>query len=208
MSEPFTRITSLVIPLPINNIDTDQIIPARYLKGTDKRGLAEGLFASWRYLPDGSPNPDFPLNQEIYRGCRILLAGENFGCGSSREHAVWALVQWGLRAVISSSFGDIFRNNALKNGLLPVEINPSSHTLLLALAKENTPLTVTIDLESQSVSLPNGAKTSFPIDPFSKRCLLAGVDELGYLLQCETQISAFESHRQGNYFAGLNGFLR
>lgn len=195
MSQPFTCLTSRLIPLPINNVDTDQIIPARYLKVTDKSGLAEGLFAGWRYLPSGEPNPEFPLNQAIYQDSQILLAGENFGCGSSREHAVWALMQWGLRAVISSSFGDIFRNNALKNGLLPVELDRSSHALLLDWASENSPSDVTIDLESRSLNLPNGMTLSFAIDPFSKRCLLAGVDELGYLLQCEAQIRAFERKR-------------
>jgi 3-isopropylmalate/(R)-2-methylmalate dehydratase small subunit len=190
--KPFTTLTSCLIPLAYDDIDTDQIIPARYLKVTDKAGLAEGLFAGWRYLPGGQPNPEFPFNQAVYQGCQILLTGDNFGCGSSREHAPWALVGWGIRSVISTSFADIFQNNALKNGLLPVKIDPVTHRTLFQLAAVKTPIEVTIDLANQELYLPGGTATSFPIDPFNKICLLEGVDSLGYLLKQEAHITAFE----------------
>jgi 3-isopropylmalate/(R)-2-methylmalate dehydratase small subunit len=190
--KPFKTLTSRTIPLPRNDIDTDQIIPARYLKVTDKSGLAEGLFSSWRYLPDGSPNPDFPLNYPEYQGAQILVAGDNFGCGSSREHAPWALAGWGIRAVISTSFADIFRNNALKNGLLPVIVDEKTQKVLLELAEDNPSAQVEIDLAAQRLTLQDGSMASFPIDPFSKTCLLEGVDQLGYLLKHEAQIAAYE----------------
>ncbi len=190
--KPFTTLTSGLIPLANNDIDTDQIIPARYLKVTDKAGLAEGLFYGWRYLPGGQPNPDFPFNQAFYQGCQILLAGDNFGCGSSREHAPWALAGWGIRAVISTSFADIFQNNALKNGLLPVKIDPETHRTLFRLAASEATVEVTIDLAKQKLFLPGGEAASFPIDPFNKLCLLEGVDSLGYLLKQEAQIAAYE----------------
>ncbi len=173
-------------------MDTDQIIPARYLKVTDKNGLAEGLFYGWRYRADGSPDPAFPLNQPEYQGCQVLLAGDNFGCGSSREHAPWALAGWGIRAVISTSFADIFRNNALKNGLLPVIVEPAAHQRLARLAGGPQPAAVTIDLGEQTLLLPDGSKARFPIDPFSKLCLLEGVDPLGYLLKNEAHIRRYE----------------
>jgi 3-isopropylmalate/(R)-2-methylmalate dehydratase small subunit len=188
----FIRLTSRVVPLPIDNIDTDQIIPAQFLKVTDKSGLAEALFYSWRYHPDGRPNEAFVLNQPQAQGAQILLAGDNFGCGSSREHAPWALIAWGFRAVISSSFADIFRNNALKNGLLPVKVEPAILNTLFNLLKEQPQAEFTIDLASQTLSYPGG-QTEFPIDPFSKTCLLEGVDELGYLLRFLPQIEAFET---------------
>jgi len=190
--KPFETLTSSIIPLPRNDIDTDQIIPARYLKVTDKTGLAEGLFSSWRYLPNGEPDPDFPLNRLEYQGAQILVAGDNFGCGSSREHAPWALVGWGIRAVISTSFADIFRNNALKNGLLPVIVDATTQNTLFELAEESSLAQVEIDLASQRLTLPGGSTASFPIDPFSKTCLLEGVDQLGYLLKHEEQIAAYE----------------
>lgn len=190
--EPFQIFTSRLIPLPNNDVDTDQIIPARYLKVTDKAGLAEGLFAGWRYLPDGSQNPEFPLNRVECQSARILLAGDNFGCGSSREHAPWALLGAGIRAVISTSFADIFRNNAIKNGLLPVEVDAETHRELFRLVAVEPGTQVVIDLAAQTLALPNGHLAKFPIDPFSKTCLLQGVDQLGYLLKHEAQISAFE----------------
>jgi 3-isopropylmalate/(R)-2-methylmalate dehydratase small subunit len=197
--QTFNRLTSRMIPLPLDDVDTDQIIPARYLKTIGKDGLREGLFASWRYQEDGSPIPEFPLNQPVYRDCQILLAGHNFGCGSSREHAPWALLDWGIRAVVSTSFADIFRNNALKNGLLPVEVDAQTHRHLLDLtarAKQDgqngSVMEVRIDLESQSIRLPGGHSASFPIDPFSKTCLLEGLEPLDYLLRLEEHISAFE----------------
>ncbi|HSF81933.1 MAG TPA: 3-isopropylmalate dehydratase small subunit [Anaerolineales bacterium] len=190
--EPFHTLTSHVIPLPNHDIDTDQIIPARYLKATDKEGLVSGLFADWRYQADGSLNPDFALNRPESQDAQILLAGDNFGCGSSREHAPWALVGWGIRAVISSSFADIFRNNALKNGLLPVAIGTAEHNRLFDLVAAGPYSQVTIDLAAQLLYLPDGSQINFPIDPFSKACLLDGLDQLGYLLQHQEQIAAYE----------------
>ena len=189
----FTILTSRVVVLPIPDIDTDQIIPARYLKATDKKGMGEGLFADWRFDADGTPRPDFVLNQPSARQAQILLAGNNFGCGSSREHAPWALTGFGFRAVISTSFADIFRNNALKNCLLPVTVDAKTHQDLLDLLAEIPQAEITIDLAAQRVSLPGGQSFSFPIDPFSKDCLLRGVDELGYLLSFEKQIAEYES---------------
>lgn len=197
--QPFGNLKSKVIPLPHNDIDTDQIIPARYLKVTDKSGLAEGLFSGWRYRPDGSPEPEFPLNQDRYRGAQILLAGDNFGCGSSREHAPWALTGWGIRAVISTSFADIFRSNALKNGLLPVVVDDRTHRQLFSLAAEDPDAQVTIDLRRQELRLPDGEAAGFPIDSFSKTCILEGIDQLGYLLKHEAQILAYEqTHQRGD----------
>ena len=193
--EPFHKITSRVIPLPHDNVDTDQIIPARYLKVTDKSGLAEGLFSGWRYLPDGKPDPQFPINFPEYQGAKILLAGDNFGCGSSREHAPWALVGWGIRAVISTSFADIFRNNALKNGLLPVVVDKRIHTELFALVAADYLAQVSIDLEEQVLVLPEGSTINFAIDNFSRYCLLEGVDQLGYLLNHDVQITNYEKTR-------------
>jgi len=190
--QPFTKLTSKVIPLSQNNIDTDQIIPARYLKVTDKKGLVEGLFSGWCYQEDGQPDPEFPLNQEIYQDAQILAAGDNFGCGSSREHAPWALVGWGIRAVISTSFADIFSNNALKNGLLTVTVDTEVHSKIFNLISTNPGLQVTIDLPSQTLTLPGGNPHTFPIDPFSKTCLIEGVDQLGYLLKQEPRITRFE----------------
>lgn len=187
----FTSLTSRVVLVPINDIDTDQIIPAQYLKVTDKNGLANALFSNWRYLPDGSPNPDFVLNQPQSAGAQILLVGDNFGCGSSREHAPWALTGYGFRAVISTSFADIFRNNALKNGLLPVIVDEPTHQRLFDLVRENPRVELTIDLASQTLSYPGGSAT-FPIDPFNKTCLLNGVDELGYIMGFEKEIADYE----------------
>ncbi len=189
----FTTLTARALPLPVDNIDTDQIIPARYLKTTDKSGLGSGLFADWRYQADGSPRPDFPLNDERYTGAQILVAGDNFACGSSREHAPWALADYGFRAVISTSFADIFRNNSLKNGLLPIILEPGAHAAILRMVTEDPACELTIDLASQQVHLPDGSQVSFPIDAFSKQCLLNGIDELGYLLSFEEQIASFEA---------------
>ena len=193
--EPFHKITSRVIPLPHDNVDTDQIIPARYLKVTDKSGLAEGLFSGWRYLADGKPDPQFPINLPEYQGAKIILAGDNFGCGSSREHAPWAMVGWGIRAVISTSFADIFRSNALKNGLLPVVVDKRIHTDLFALVTADQQAQVSIDLEEQEMLLPTGSTINFAIDSFSRYCLLEGVDQLGYLLNHDEQITHYEKMR-------------
>lgn len=190
--QPFTTITSTVIPLPHNNIDTDQIIPAQYLKVTTKDGLVEGLFSGWRYQSDGKPDPEFPLNRAEYQKAQILVAGDNFGCGSSREHAPWALIGWGIRAVVSTSFADIFRNNALKNGLLTIAIDSETHQKIIKQVEKDPKLQVTINLADQTLTLPGGNTTTFPIDPFNKKCLLEGVDQMGYLINRETQILNYE----------------
>lgn len=191
--EKFITITSHVVSLPLDNVDTDQIIPARYLRVTDKLGLGEGLFADWRYHPDGETNPEFMLNRQESKGASILLAGSNFGCGSSREHAPWALLGWGFRAVIATSFADIFRNNALKNGLLPVEIEAVTHDELLRRLEADPIMKVSIDLPSQTLEVAYGYHVFFPIDAFSKRCLLEGTDQLGYLMSFAEEIEAYES---------------
>jgi 3-isopropylmalate/(R)-2-methylmalate dehydratase small subunit len=188
----FETLTSRVVCLPVNNIDTDQIIPARFLKTTDKAGLGASLFADWRYREDGSPIPEFVLNQPESQGAQILLAGDNFGCGSSREHAPWALAGYGFRAVISTSFADIFYNNALKNSLLPVAIEPEAYRRLLGLLAKSSQAELCIDLAQQKVILPDGSEIGFPIDAFAKTCLLNGVDELGYLLGLVEKIQAYE----------------
>jgi 3-isopropylmalate/(R)-2-methylmalate dehydratase small subunit len=193
----FTQLTSRIVPLPVDNIDTDQIIPARFLKATDKKGMGDNLFADWRYNTDGSPKADFVLNKPEVQGVQILLAGDNFGCGSSREHAPWALTGFGFRAVISTSFADIFRNNALKNGLLPVIVDAKTHQMLFDMVEELPHAEVTIDLTAQKINLPTGHTVSFPIDPFAKSCLLNGVDELGYLLSFEKKIEAYEDKATG-----------
>jgi 3-isopropylmalate/(R)-2-methylmalate dehydratase small subunit len=188
----FTTLTSRVLPLPVNDIDTDQIIPARFLKATDKVGMSDNLFADWRYNADGSPKADFVLNQPASVGCQILLAGDNFGCGSSREHAPWALTGFGFRAVISTSFADIFRSNSLKNGLIPIIVDEATHKMLFDLVEETPNVELTVDLASQTLSFPNGS-VNFPIDPFNKTCLLNGVDDLGYILGFEKEIAEFEN---------------
>jgi len=188
----FTTLTSRVVVLPINDVDTDQIIPARFLKATDKLGMGDNLFADWRYNPDGSPKPDFVLNKPESQGAQILLAGDNFGCGSSREHAPWALTGFGFHAVISTSFADIFRSNSLKNGLLPIIVDAQTHRDLFDLMEEVPQAELTVDLAAQTVTLPTGKTVSFPIDGFSKTCLLKGTDELGYLLGFENQIADYE----------------
>ena len=188
----FTTLTSRVVPLPVSDVDTDQIVPARFLKATSKEGMADNLFADWRNNPDGSPNPEFILNQDQVQGAQILLAGDNFGCGSSREHAPWALVGWGIQAVISSSFADIFKSNALKNGLLPIVVSPDILQDLFDFVEEVPISELSIDLANQELILPDDRAINFPIDPFSKRCLLEGLDQLEYLLSSEEQIKAYE----------------
>jgi 3-isopropylmalate/(R)-2-methylmalate dehydratase small subunit len=191
---PFGSFTSRVIPLPAENVDTDQIVPARYLKVTDKAGLAEALFRDWRYREDGSLiSPPFVLDRPEMAGRQILLAGDNFGCGSSREHAPWALTAWGIRAVITTSCADIFRSNALKNGLLPIVVDPDMHGHLFALVAERPDAELSVDLESQVVHLPGDEDLPFDVDPFSKRMLLAGTDEIGYLISKAEAIAGWES---------------
>ncbi len=204
MPEPLTAFTSRVIPLPAENVDTDQVIPARYLKTTEKSGLADGLFFNWRYLPDGTPRPDFVLNRPEMQGRAILLAGANFGPGSSREHAPWALLSWGIRAVISTGFADIFRANSLKNGLLPIDVSPERHAALFALLAAAPDVELTVDLQAQAVRVHAtsvaaaaaaavGESFGFTIDPFARRMLLEGTDEIGYVLARLPAIEAWES---------------
>jgi 3-isopropylmalate/(R)-2-methylmalate dehydratase small subunit len=189
--EPLRVIQSRTVVLPRENIDTDQIIPARFLKVTGKKGLGAALFADWRYDQDGAPRPDFALNRPEAGGARVLVAGDNFGCGSSREHAPWALLDAGFLAVISTSIADIFKNNALKNGLLPVVVDAASHQKLL----EAPGAEVRVDLAAQVVTLPDGTSTCFPVDAFSRHCLMNGVDELGFLLSQEEAIATYERSR-------------
>ena len=193
--KPFLPFESRMVPMPNNNIDTDQIIPARFLKTTSKEGLDKQLFCDWRYDAQGNPKPDFILNTPRGQNAQILLAGDNFGCGSSREHAPWALTQFGFRAVISTSFADIFKGNALKNSLLPIVVPQKIHDQLFALP-ENAKIKV--DLASQSLTLPDGERVEFPVDQFMKTCLLEGVDELGWILKQAPAITAFEQNRLGS----------
>jgi 3-isopropylmalate/(R)-2-methylmalate dehydratase small subunit len=192
--EPYATFTSRVIPLPAENVDTDQVVPARYLKITDKAGLADALFRDWRFEADGSlKEPRFVLDRPEMAGRRILLAGDNFGCGSSREHAPWALVAWGIQAVITTSCADIFRGNSLKNGLLPIMVGPERHRQLFDLVARDPDVELTVDLEAQVVHLPGDEDLPFDVDPFSKLMLLKGTDELGYLLGKRDAIDAWEA---------------
>ena len=189
--EPLKRVHSKTVVIASRNIDTDQIIPARFLTTTTKVGLGKQLFADWRYLTDGSPNPDFVLNQAAARGASVLVAGRNFGCGSSREHAPWALLDYGIRAVISTEIADIFKSNALKNGLLPITVDEPTAEWLLA----NPGAEVDVDLASARLTLPNGVSTPFPIEAFARHCLLNGIDELGYLRSKLPEIERYETAR-------------
>ena len=194
MGEPFRMFRSKVVPLDAENVDTDQIVPARYLKVTDKNGLAEALFRDWRFEEDGSlKEPHFILDRPEMAGRRILLVGDNFGAGSSREHAPWALTAWGVRAILSTSFADIFRSNSLKNGLLPIEVDPATHRRLRELIERDPDAELTVDLAEEGILLPDGSTIDFQIDPFAKRMLLAGTDELGYLLSKDAEIAAWEA---------------
>jgi 3-isopropylmalate/(R)-2-methylmalate dehydratase small subunit len=189
----FTTLTAHAALLSAENVDTDQIIPARFLKTLDKNGLGKQLFFDWRYLPDGSDNPDFVLNKAEAQGAEILVAGDNFGCGSSREHAPWALMGWGLRAVISTSFADIFKGNSLKNGLLPIQVDAATHAKVVAAIRANPKATLAIDLAKAELTLPDGAKVTFPIDNFAQHCLLNGIDQLGYILSFDDKIKGYEA---------------
>jgi 3-isopropylmalate/(R)-2-methylmalate dehydratase small subunit len=195
VAEPFRPFTSRLVPLLADNVDTDQIIPARFLKVTDKAGLGEGLFADWRYDAGGRPRPGFVLNRPEMAGRQVLLAGDNFGAGSSREHAPWALRAFGFRAVLATSFADIFRANALKNGLLPVELPAGVHAGLVAAvdADTDTDAEVTVDLDDETLTLPDGRTVGFQVDPFARRMLLEGTDELGYLLGHAEEVAAYEA---------------
>jgi 3-isopropylmalate/(R)-2-methylmalate dehydratase small subunit len=192
--DKITTIHSRTVVLPASNIDTDQIIPARFLTTTTRTGLGKQLFSDWRYAPDGTPKADFVLNQPQATGCQVLVGGRNFGCGSSREHAPWALLDFGFRAVISTEIADIFRNNSLKNGLLPIVVDESTSDWLIA----NPGSEVSIDLEQATLQLPQGISVNFPIDPFARYCLLNGVDELGFLLQQQERIAAYEQRHKDN----------
>ena len=194
-THPFEAITSTYVMLPVDNVDTDQIIPARFLTTIERTGLGGAAFFDWRYHSDGTPNATFPLNQPGAEQARVLVAGRNFGCGSSREHAVWALLGVGLRAVVSTEFADIFRGNALANGLLPIQVEPGVVERLGASAREGRPA-VSIDLDSQTLTMPDGDAVQFPIAPFAKHCLLRGIDELDFLLGATADVDAYESaHR-------------
>ena len=192
--EKLKHIEGSIVAIPVNDIDTDQIIPARFLKVTDKEGLGKAAFCDWRYLEDGeTPNPGFVLNKPEYAGAGVLIAGNNFGCGSSREHAPWALLGAGFKAVISTEFADIFRNNALKNGLLPIIVDRDTQQQLFSLADEDPRTSVSIDVEAQKLTLPDGRRVTFPLDGFSKYCLLNGVDQLGYLVDLDDAVQEFEA---------------
>jgi 3-isopropylmalate/(R)-2-methylmalate dehydratase small subunit len=187
--DPIKSLRSRTVVLPASNVDTDQIIPARFLTTTTRSGLGANLFADWRYGGDGAPQADFVLNRPEAAGCAILVAGNNFGCGSSREHAPWALMDYGFRAVVSTEIADIFRGNALKNGLLPVIVDQATHGWLL----EHPGADITIDLQSTTVTLPTGRAVGFPLEPFARYCLTNGVDELGFLLARDQEIRAYEA---------------
>lgn len=195
--EKLSHIQGSIVAIPVNDIDTDQIIPARFLKVTDKAGLGKAAFCDWRYQDDGeTPNPDFILNNPDYAGASVLVAGDNFGCGSSREHAPWALMGAGFKTVISTNFADIFRNNALKNGLLPIVVDADTQQQLFSLAEEDPSTTVSVDVEAQTLTLPDGRAVRFPLDGFSKYCLLNGVDQLGYLLDLDEEVQAYEANNR------------
>jgi 3-isopropylmalate/(R)-2-methylmalate dehydratase small subunit len=191
--ESFKKLPTTAVPLRAENVDTDQIIPARFLTAVTKAGMGDGLFASWRYHADGSPKPDFVLNRPEYAGAQVLISGRNFGSGSSREHAVWALTEYGFKAVITPGYGDIFYNNSLKNGLLPVVLPTETVNMLLDLVEEEPATPIVVDLQTQSVILPDGQQHKFDIDPFRKICLLEGVDDLGYIMKQEAAIADFEA---------------
>ncbi len=193
MIQAITRFTSRTAVLPYDDIDTDQIIPARFLTTTTRDGLGRHLFANWRYDHSGAPRADFPLNESAASGAAVLIAGRNFGCGSSREHAPWALLDFGIRAVISTEIADIFRSNSLKNGLLPVVVDDTTHTWLL----RNPGVDITVDLENTCIELPNGRQVTFPVERFARYCLMNGLDQLGYLLEHEQAIRAYEEKTQG-----------
>ncbi|MCI0467412.1 MAG: 3-isopropylmalate dehydratase small subunit [Beijerinckiaceae bacterium] len=191
--EKFTSLTGVAAPLEIVNADTDMIIPKQYLKTIKRTGLGKGLFAELRYFEDGSENPEFVLNKQAYRNAKILIARDNFGCGSSREHAPWALLDFGIRCVISTSFADIFYNNCFKNGILAVTVSPENLAKLMDDAKRGANATLTIDLEAQEIRGPDGGVIAFEIDPFRKHCLLNGLDDIGLTLEKASNIEAFEA---------------
>lgn len=190
--DKFTKLTGVAAPMPVVNIDTDMIIPKDYLKTIKRTGLGTGLFADSRYLDDGSPNPDFVLNKPAYQKAQILVAGDNFGCGSSREHAPWALLDFGIRCVISTSFADIFYNNCFKNGVLPIVVSPENLEKLMDDASRGSNAILSIDLETQEISGPDGGTITFEIDAFKRHCMLNGLDDIGLTLEHAGAIEGFE----------------
>jgi 3-isopropylmalate/(R)-2-methylmalate dehydratase small subunit len=191
--DAFTTVDATFVVLPADNVDTDQIIPARFLKVTDKRGLGDNLFCDWRRKADGTPDADFPLNRPDAAGAQALVAGANFGCGSSREHAPWALVGWGLRVIVAKSFADIFKQNAMKNGLLPVAVDGSTHARIVEARRANPGARLRVDLPAQTLALNGTLVARFEVDPFAKECLVHGIDELGYLLERVPDIERYEA---------------
>ena len=191
--QPFTVLEGVAAPLRVINVDTDMIIPKQYLKTIKRTGLGSGLFSEARFLDDGQENPDFVLNKPAYRKAQILVAGDNFGCGSSREHAPWALLDFGIRCVISTSFADIFYNNCFKNGILPIKVTPQELELLFEDAERGSNATMTVDLENQEIRGPDGGKINFELDPFRKRCLMEGLDDIGLTMEKKPAIEAFEA---------------
>ena len=196
--QPFTTLTSTPAPLKVVNVDTDMIIPKQYLKTIKRTGLGTALFSEMRYKEDGSENPDFVLNQPAYRKAQILVAGDNFGCGSSREHAPWALLDFGIRCVISTSFADIFYNNCFKNGILPITVSPEDLAKLMDDASRGANATLTVDLESQTIRGPDGGEIRFDLDAFRKHCLINGLDDIGLTMQKADQITAYEARNQAS----------
>jgi 3-isopropylmalate/(R)-2-methylmalate dehydratase small subunit len=194
--QPFTTLTGVAAPLPMINVDTDMIIPKQYLKTIERTGLGKGLFSELRFNDDGSENPDFVLNKPAYRHAKILVAGDNFGCGSSREHAPWALADFGIRCVISTSFADIFHNNCFQNGILPVKVSPEDLEKLMDDAQRGANATLTVDLEAQEIHGPDGGTVHFDIDPFRKRCLLEGLDDIGLTMEKASEIDDFEQKQK------------
>ena len=194
--DPFKKLTAVAAPLPMVNVDTDKIIPARYLKTIKRSGLSEGLFRDLRYDKDGNETEDFVLNKPAYQGAQILVAGDNFGCGSSREHAPWALLDAGIRCVISTSFADIFHNNCFKNGILPIVVSKEELEKLMDDAERGANATLTVDLESQTIQGPDGGAIAFEVDPWKKHCLLNGLDDIGQTMQKQTEIDGFEAQQK------------
>ena len=192
--DKFTTLTGVAAPMPITNVDTDMIIPKQYLKTIQRTGLGKGLFSEMRYNEDSSENPDFVLNKPAYRKAQILVAGDNFGCGSSREHAPWALLDYGIRCVISTSFADIFYNNCFKNGILPIKVSPEELEKLMDDANRGANATMTVDLEAQEIHGPDGGTVRFDLDPFRKHCLLNGLDDIGLTMEKAKAIDSYEAH--------------
>jgi len=193
----FTRLVSSVVPLPIENIDTDQIIPARFLKATSREGFGDNLFRDWRYESDNTPKADFVLNNPVFKSGKILVAGKNFGCGSSREHAAWAIADYGLQVVVSSFYADIFKNNALNNGILPVQVSDAFLAKIFAQVEKDVHSTLDVDLENQTITISaTGESESFEINPYKKTCLINGYDDIDYLLNMREKIAEFEKNRE------------